>query len=105
MGIVGKFRRLIGNWNELGRISQKLDEVTAGIDNQSKMVNEKFEALIDGMRYLAERINHLAELQRAQLILQREEIDAIDELGVAMTRRPAGGPAASDVATRDGDHR
>lgn len=99
MGIFSKFARLIASLNELRRISHKLDEVVVGIDNHSRLTNDKSEALIEGVTYLAARINllidrieHLAELQQAQLILQREEVDAIDE--VLLSIRPRG-PAYS----------
>jgi hypothetical protein len=107
MGIISKFARLIGNWNELGRMSHKLDEVVAGMDNQSRLINEKSEALVDGVTYLASRLNvlidrieHVAELQQAQLILQREGVDALDEVIVSLKPRASTYPTLREPAAK-----
>jgi hypothetical protein len=131
MGIIRKFARLIGSWNELGVISHKLDAVVAGIDNHARLTNDKSAALIaaaehqsvlldqklnqlvEGFDNLAQSINsllggllsatgthltateamsaRLAELQQAQLILQREMADALDEF-IATAKAPGRKP-------------
>jgi hypothetical protein len=95
MGLVAFARGLVRHWNDVGRVA-------VGIDNQSRLLNDKFEALLLGFDNQAQMLNSklsqietaageqltliqtlgatITDLQKAQLIMQREVADAIDEM-------------------------
>ena len=69
--------RLLGIAYGQSGVEQRLREIVAGIDNQSKILSR-----------LANGLDELRELQRAQLVMQRDQVEAIEHLATTI-REPA----------------
>ena len=80
MRVVEVFRRLLRN-------SDALPDIRLGISNQSELLNRKLsevieanDALQDCINKLKDRIEQLIDVQKAQLVMQRDQADAADVL-------------------------
>jgi hypothetical protein len=80
--------RLLGIAYGQSGVEQRLREIVAGIDNQSKILSR-----------LANGLDELRELQRAQLVMQRDQVEAIEHLATTIHEpAPEACPAAPEQA-------
>jgi hypothetical protein len=72
--------------NQSQMLHEKMSALVQALDNQSDLLNDKLSALSQGLDNQSELINHkldscaTLELQQAQLVMQRDAVDAIHEL-------------------------
>jgi hypothetical protein len=71
MSVLDKVRLTIRNTHE------RLDAIVQGIDNQSKLLDSRLAALVQG-------IEAITELQKAQLVMQREQAEALDRVAASI---------------------
>ena len=82
---------VVGIANQSELINRKLSEAVSGIANQSHSMNKNMTELLDlmnkNMTELLVKMDSLIELQKAAIVMHREQAEATDELAGLLGRK------------------
>lgn len=88
----------VSNLSQSDLLNRKLDGVIQGFLDQSGVLNRRLDAAVQGFENIAQLLSGIVELQKGQLVMHREQMEAIEEL-VATIKQRSERPAPSLVET------
>jgi hypothetical protein len=72
--------------NQSGLLNDRLKSLVQGMDNQSRLLNDKLSKLDASLRIIGDKMD---AFMRAQIVMQRDQAEAMDKLAAAIKTNKA----------------